>query len=304
VKNKNLKILYIAGEGRSGSTIIGNILGEMNGCFTVGETWNIWGNHESPRDYCCCGKRLDECSHWREILEIGFGERHFRAIKPPQGRNNLVSFYPFIMLILKCSFFSNEYISFLDRFYSAIHNATGANTILDESKMPSYAFAISKIPGIELRVLHLVRDPRAVFHSWQRKKKYNGENGGFLPQWGLFVSIRRWLSKNLLANQFFSHQSGYKLVKYEDFAQDPQKIIMEIANWADLSIPDQLFDGKEVNIKKEHHLLGSNPVGIQRGIITITTDDAWKHEMPAWKKIVITLFTFPELIHYGYPIIS
>jgi len=31
------KVLYIAGWGRSGSTILDNVLGQLDGCFSTGE---------------------------------------------------------------------------------------------------------------------------------------------------------------------------------------------------------------------------------------------------------------------------
>ncbi|MGC2329908.1 MAG: hypothetical protein WA581_00505 [Candidatus Acidiferrales bacterium] len=37
-----IKILYIASFSRSGTTILGNVLGEVNGFFHDGELWQPW----------------------------------------------------------------------------------------------------------------------------------------------------------------------------------------------------------------------------------------------------------------------
>ena len=46
------KVLYIAGWGRSGTTILGNILGQVEGMFSVGEIRFLW-DAETFRDRRC-----------------------------------------------------------------------------------------------------------------------------------------------------------------------------------------------------------------------------------------------------------
>ena len=42
---------------------------------------------------------------------------------------------------------------------------------MDASKHASLAFCLRTEPAIDLRVMHLVRDPRAVAYSWTRPLK-------------------------------------------------------------------------------------------------------------------------------------
>ena len=54
--NKNrIKILNITGWGRSGSTILGSILGEIEGFFYAGEIRNIWNRVLLENRLCGCG---------------------------------------------------------------------------------------------------------------------------------------------------------------------------------------------------------------------------------------------------------
>ena len=60
-------MLFIAGWGRSGSTILGNLLGETHGAVSVGELNNYWAMRASLRRTCGCGLPHDACPFWVEV---------------------------------------------------------------------------------------------------------------------------------------------------------------------------------------------------------------------------------------------
>src|SRR6266516_5071513 len=68
-----LKILCITGWCRNGSTIIGNILGEIAGVFHVGELHFLWKNAagKGANSRCGCGSELARCPVWAQILPVG-----------------------------------------------------------------------------------------------------------------------------------------------------------------------------------------------------------------------------------------
>ena len=53
--NNRVKVLYIAGPGRSGSTVLGNVLGEIEGFFHGGELNFIWEHNLIENRLCSCG---------------------------------------------------------------------------------------------------------------------------------------------------------------------------------------------------------------------------------------------------------
>src|SRR4028119_1802817 len=59
----------------------------------------------------------------------------------------------------------------LERLYRAIQRVSGAGVIVDSSKRFSYAVLLSLLPFGDLRVVHLVRDSRAVAYSWARSSE-------------------------------------------------------------------------------------------------------------------------------------
>ena len=68
-----LKVLYIAGLGRSGSTILQNVLGELESFFPGGEICSI-GQRYVQKRLCGCKKPLAECDVWKRVLNRAFGQ--------------------------------------------------------------------------------------------------------------------------------------------------------------------------------------------------------------------------------------
>jgi len=55
-----IKVIYIAGWGRSGSTLIDGILGHTPGLVSVGEIKFIWERGFIENRRCSCGERFLE----------------------------------------------------------------------------------------------------------------------------------------------------------------------------------------------------------------------------------------------------
>ncbi len=61
-----IKVLYVAGSGRSGSMILSNILGQVKNFFSVGEFVYVW-NRLMNDGACSCGARFVECEVWAPV---------------------------------------------------------------------------------------------------------------------------------------------------------------------------------------------------------------------------------------------
>ena len=66
-------VLFIAGSSRSGSTLLSNILGQVEGFCAVGELAQIWQRGLIEDRLCGCGVRFNQCALWREVLDQTFG---------------------------------------------------------------------------------------------------------------------------------------------------------------------------------------------------------------------------------------
>ena len=63
-------VLYIAGTGRSGSTVLANILGEVDGVFAAGEVRYLWQRGLKEGRLCGCGLPVRECPVWSKVLAL------------------------------------------------------------------------------------------------------------------------------------------------------------------------------------------------------------------------------------------
>ncbi|HKZ43206.1 MAG TPA: hypothetical protein VJ044_19770, partial [Candidatus Hodarchaeales archaeon] len=177
MSRERIKVLYISGWGRSGSTILSNILGQVEGFFPVGEIRFIWTRNLLENRLCGCSVPFMNCEIWQKIFTEAFGgfekvdanrvahlcERFTRTRQVPR------------MLFMPHKMESHpdmiEYLDHLDKLYRAIQSVTGCRVIVDSSKYPSYASILDLLPNLDLYVVHLVRDSRAVSFSWSKKKR-------------------------------------------------------------------------------------------------------------------------------------
>jgi hypothetical protein len=65
---KRQKVLFIMGMTRSGSTVLDNVLGEVDGFFSAGEVRLIWKRGILESRSCGCGSPVLECPVWREVV--------------------------------------------------------------------------------------------------------------------------------------------------------------------------------------------------------------------------------------------
>ena len=64
-------VLYIGGLGRSGSTLLDLMLGQVPGLCAVGELSYLWAR--SDDDLCGCGERFAACAFWKQVGQEAFG---------------------------------------------------------------------------------------------------------------------------------------------------------------------------------------------------------------------------------------
>jgi len=66
--NAPVKVLYIAGETRSGSTLLDCMLGETGSFFSTGELFLIWRQGFMQDLLCGCGKKIRDCEFWGAVI--------------------------------------------------------------------------------------------------------------------------------------------------------------------------------------------------------------------------------------------
>jgi len=300
-----LSVLYIAGAGRSGSTILERILGNAAGFVSVGEVRFFWEYMAAGDRLCGCGERLGECRFWRGVNQalgltgamIGDLARVARSLD--RTRNA-----PFLATGIPASRqFPRGFIESTRRLYQAIGDVAGVPLIVDSSKVPSHLHLLLRIQASEVRVLHLVRDPRAYVYSETRRRKFAPRVGGLsevMRRRPTGPAAMTWVAENTLCRHWGRKAAAYSLIKYESFAADPDGALERAFRNVGLPRGDWQPLGGSRFVVQPTHSVGGNPLRFDRGPITVAEDKAWMTEMPKTTRGMLGLALWPWLSHYGY----
>src|SRR4051794_27676515 len=69
-----MRVLFLAGLGRSGTTLLERALGELPGVQPLGEVIHLWQRSLVDDEPCGCGRAFSECEFWQGVGERAFGD--------------------------------------------------------------------------------------------------------------------------------------------------------------------------------------------------------------------------------------
>jgi hypothetical protein len=305
--SEKIKVLYIAGAGRSGSTVLAQILGQIEGFFNGGEI-RLWARGFLNEGVCECGSTIGSCEVWNPILNNAFGSRKSIVAKQlDQMIHTPLMLVPWKQVLVRHQL--REYLRDVESIYRAIRSHTGCRVIIDPSKFPFYGRALDLIGSLDVYVLHLIRDPRAVAFSWQRKKTEKTKDPSVMvPAFRrqenppVKASIK-WIVSNVMTEFFWKRSpSRYLMIRYEDFIVSPRenikRILALLGEEAD-SLP--FFEENQVVVRPAHSA-GGNPGRFRSGVVELKVDNVWMSKMSKADEMITGDLTWPLLVRYGYPV--
>jgi hypothetical protein len=306
----SIRVLFIAGMGRSGTTLLSNILGQAPGCLSVGELRYVWERGIGEDHRCGCGEPFSQCQFWTQIMARAFGGRPIAAksISEETYSRLRVRRLPIIMW-RRCRgrppVRPNPDDAVILRVYQALANTAGVKVIVDSSKLPAYALLLSSLPGVDLHVVHVIRDPRAIAFSWRRDKMTRDkDHDELMARLEIWRTALLWLLWSLLADRWWPSQQGRSvLVRYEDFIRDPPGTITRILDTVDIDTALPLVTTTSVTLAPTHTVAG-NPNRHDSGTVLLAADEQWKRAMPARHRWLVTAITWPGLRRFGYRVRS
>jgi hypothetical protein len=71
--SRRVTVLYLAGWGRSGTTVLDNVLGQTTGMFSAGELHEIWQHGLAEHRLCGCNTPLTRCDVWKRVFDESYG---------------------------------------------------------------------------------------------------------------------------------------------------------------------------------------------------------------------------------------
>ncbi|HSP78488.1 MAG TPA: sulfotransferase [Myxococcaceae bacterium] len=296
-----ITVLYITGWCRNGSTLIGNILNEVSGFFHVGELGFLWRNAfgKGSNTSCGCGESLTRCEIWSKVLEAQTlpghtPEAHAREVVRRQLAAVRTRHTLRVLQGTSDSEELREHAATLARTYRAIADVTGSRVIVDSGKLPAEAALLPYVEGIRPLFLHLVRDPRAIAHSWTKTKQY------VVPMSAL-RSTAYWLGFHLASEVIVRHHAERsRFLRYEDFIAEPAASVEELLEFTGVERSASPVQGRTVALGRNHTVTG-NPDRFRNGPTEIRAeDDAWRAGLPIHAKALTLALSWPLMGLYGY----
>jgi Sulfotransferase family len=298
-------VLYVTGWCRSGTTLIGNLLGEVDGVVHVGELRYLWRNGvlgTGTNSTCGCGLPVTECALWRGVLKrltdgdlraaaTAWAEAQERVVRTRHTLVRLAEGIPGVPTKPAAAALTER----MTALYDAIGEVFGARVVVDSSKFPAEAAMLASSGAIDVRVLHVVRDPRATAHSWLRPKNY-------IPAMDPIRSTRYWTAFNL-ASELVGLRCGERALRlrYEDFVRDPRAATAAILRLLDIA-DEPPVDAAGVTHLGVNHTVTGNPDRLRQGPTVIRPDDRWRRELDRRTAAKVTALALPLLPRYGYPL--
>lgn len=304
-----VKVMFIAGTGRSGTTLLACILGQLDGFFAAGEVRYLWRRGLIENRSCGCGTRVPGCAVWGGVLDDLDSDSALDAhrVDHAQRRVTRARRLPIALLRGRRSRRADpardDLVESLSRLYSTMAARTGSHVIIDSSKLPTYGRLLETVPGLDIRVVHVVRDPRATAFSWQRWRELpDGAPQRWMQRQSVAKSAYLWLLWNTAAELMWRRRGGhgYLRVRYEDLVTDPQAVadrVVRLMGEPPDAIPMAVDGGLML---RPTHTVAGNPSRFGAGPVRLVADHEWQHALSRRRRWLVSLMTAPVLRHYGY----
>jgi hypothetical protein len=307
------RVLYVGGFGRSGSTLLDRVLAQVGGCVAVGELVHLVQRGLLDDERCGCGAAFSACPFWSEVGVAAFGPAGWAAVDAADVRRRQQDLdrnrrIPAMALPRwgRRSAETAELGAWFGRVYAAVADVSGASVVVDSSKHASTAFLLRRAPGVDLRVVHLVRDSRGVAYSWAKRVQRPEVAGApaEMPRYGAGRSAAKWLSYNSLFHLLAATGVPTLPLRYEQLVADPRTALESVLGLAGLDVTAERFgfvdqSGPAVDLAPSHSVAG-NPMRFRSGRLGLVLDEEWRERMPAGSRSVVTAITAPLLTSYGY----
>jgi hypothetical protein len=305
-----VRVLFIGGLGRSGSTLLDRMLGRLNDVCSVGELVHLWERGLRENNRCGCGERFGDCPFWRRVGQVAFGGwdtvdvDEILALKASVDRNRFV---PLMVLpVLRPAYRRrlDRYSDLLERLYVGVREVSGRPLVVDASKHASAAFLVRRLRGVDLRLVHLVRDSRGVAFSWTKRMRQAeavADDALMATNTPLRLSAR-YLGYNLLFHLLRLTGVPGLLLRYESLVRDPAGELARVLGFAGRpSAAGELgFIGDGWVELGPSHALAGNPMRFRSGRVPLAVDEEWRRGLPRRYRLLTVASTWPLLVRYGY----
>ncbi|MBL8260342.1 MAG: sulfotransferase [Candidatus Competibacteraceae bacterium] len=280
----NKEIVFFLANYYSGATLLAFFLNNHLRLICNGETFPFKAS-ETHFYTCSCGKKLNACDFYLtcadqfRLSDLSNQHHPYFSINPDykthQWANKLVSTlaipYFFRKSILEwSSSLRDQRDTFLNLHLDFIHKACqykNANIYIDNTKSIQRCELFLDLVQPHIKIIHLIRDGRAYFHSYKKANPTTTESDPFIAhKWQGYL--------NEISRLKAAHRSKLKLliIRYEDLCENPIAELQRICAFLAVEFDENMY----LKQKYDHHILGNK--------MRLNFDWTFKKNSEVWRK--------------------
>lgn len=284
------KLLYIAGSGRSGSTLLDLLLGNHRQISGLGEVHRLSDKPYSRQ--CSCQEPIMKCAYWRRRIRALCDmqnvpiEEWTNSLYVTRVKNKSLARREWANLTEIASVLGSGVLMRVVRWlsneaeeqwqatnnswdlYDVVATMDNSEVVVDSTKNALRMKLLYMTRPQDCYIIHLVRDGRAVVASAQRRKD--------IP---ITKAARRWRVANRnveLALMTVPSEQAMQL-RYEDLCDNPEDQLRSICDFVGV---EYQLDMPKLS-KRESHEIPGNPMLFRETETTIVKDERWKSQLTA-----------------------
>lgn len=299
-----MKLVYISGSGRSGSTMVERLLHAGGVGFALGEFHCLW--RLSPGEQtCACGSPVAQDPFWSDVLDqsaLSVADlQDLRRLEQTVVRTGYIARHGFSLNRLAGQTEVKDFLALQHRLFAAIARKSGRDILIDSSKAGPRAWILACDPGT--RLLHLWRDPADVIASW-RSRKFDRGLGSEMQRLSISRAAIEWIKVEGLMRRL-SRQAQVTGLDYRAVCTDPRETLDRALATAGLphSAQEGWLDSHTMIPASNYHSMNGNPDRFDREPIRVKLRETdWKRlpRLEAWRivtqgKIMASLYPAPAL---------
>ncbi len=164
-----VKVIYIMGTGRSGTTIQEVLLASNPDISGVGEVTHLFTDGLLNNELCACGKDIEQCELWSSVLKLS-GWNQDNASRLEKLFHDVTSHarFPLVWLNWLPNRLLQNYREENMRLFSSIAELTGCQYIVDSSKYAGRALLLARLFPESVYLVCLTRSPEGLLQAFRK----------------------------------------------------------------------------------------------------------------------------------------
>lgn len=194
-----------------------------------------------------------------------------------------------------------------DIYRRVLDHESGQGSKFVTDQTPRNTFFVSSI--LELfstaRIIHMIRDPRAVLASQRNRWKIRWLGAETMPirnslrvlvNYHPYTLTKLWIESARVAKRHSSDER-YKIVKFEEVTQNPEKEIRAVCQFLGLEFRPSLLEVPQVGSSSKVH--DAARVGVSSDVV-----DTWKRTLPEGDVVICERMAAELMKDYSYEPVS